>query len=249
MSQGTGFFRKAALLGLGVTAGVSTHAGQAQAQWYGFRHQQYYAPPVVEPDEMTPRELAHAVRSQGFNQPSRPVYHDEVAVVTAVDRGGQRVRLTLDVFSGQIVNLSPLGPVPRVMPRVERHQAEIPRERPDRERPRIVQRAPDQGAAIRGSVPNQDTRARATPENPTIVRRAPLLPPQPGTLDKQGAGAKPDPAKPNQTQAGPSPAVGVGTKAAPRRIDLAPSAAPSATPDTGSKAPATSPALSTTPPI
>jgi len=207
----------------------------AQAQWLGYGPYGRYAPPVVM-EEMSPRELAQVVRAQGFGKPSQPVYHDEVAIVTASTSDGRRVRLTIDAFSGQILGSTLLAPA---------------RPRPQREHPTVVQRVPDQGAAIRRSVPDQDKRVRATPEKPTIVRRQPMLPaPQtsPGVQTLPGAKSTPTeqtPALKEQQSTAPAAGsgntVGSGTKTSPRKIEMVPPAELDSSQKT--------PLQSTTPPI
>jgi hypothetical protein len=209
-----------------IAAGVLTlgSTGIAQAQWFTYR------PPVIM-DELTPREVNQIVYSQGYRQPSRPVYRDDVVIVAALTPSGQRVRLVLDVYSGRIVD-----------------RLSAPQERP-KPREQVVQRAPDQGPTIRRTVPDVSERARATPERPSTIKREPMLPPQPA-LPPQ---ARPSPEKPAQekllpqkpiaaqplapTQP-PQASVGSGTKAAPRRVDMVPpaeldSATPAAKPPVG----------------
>jgi hypothetical protein len=187
----------------------------AQAQWFTYR------PPVIM-DEMTPREVVHSVRRQGFINPSLPQYRDDFVVLTATEPGGRRVRLMMDVYSGRIVERRSLGHR-SVQEQREPSQAQDPR----RQRDQVVQRVPDQGAAIKRSVPESEQRTRATPERPSVIRREPLLPPQanpsqaaPGMLRSPKNQETPVP-----QAAPPQAAVGTGTKTEPRRIDMVPPAA------------------------
>jgi hypothetical protein len=227
MVHGIGMIKKAGLaLGLSMLA-VTSMIGAAQAQWYGYR-QGFFSPPPplpVEPDEMSPHELTHAVRSQGFRRPSRPVYHDEVAVLNAIHPNGQPVRVTLDVYSGQIVNLTPLAqrPVPRSRP-VIRETLQQRDVEPRRPKTRTVERSPEMRPPARRETPsverkegerkNGATPNAATPAQPTIVRRAPMLPPQDTKAPNNGT----------STAAGAGSNVGAGTRAAPRQIEITPPA-------------------------
>jgi hypothetical protein len=180
---------------------VAASAGAAQAQWFAPRT---YYPPVVL-DELTPREIHGRVLRQGYNNPSRPIYRDDVVLVTAVEPSGRRVRLVLDVYTGRIVDRQVVA-----QPR--------PREQ-------VVQRVPDQGTAIRRTVPEPTERSSVTPERPTIIRREPLLPPQ-TTTPTAPRGRIAAPEKP--AEAAPKPpdtaAVGSGTRTIPRRIEMTPPA-------------------------
>jgi hypothetical protein len=188
-------------------AAVLLSAGSAQAQFF-------YRPPVVM-EELTPREAYHAVARYGY-RPAGPVsYQDDVVVVPALAPDGRRFRLVLDVYSGQILNRTALA---AIQPQRELRKREV-RRAPDQPRERVVQRAPDQGPAIRQSVPTPETRTRATPdapratpENPTVIRRQPMLPPQNQPAARQ---PRPDAAP----AAPPEAAVGSGTRQQPRRIE------------------------------
>jgi hypothetical protein len=212
-------------LGLGGAAVLAP--GAAHAQWYGHRAP-IFTPHQLAPidDELSPRELVQAAREQGFNRLSLPVYRDDYAILNAVAPNGQAVRITLDVYSGQIVNLSPLARRQVAKVRPERHQEVLAKKRPQ-----TVERAPD----IRPSTlpptlpparrPNEvEKGGGATPEKPTIVRRAPLLPPQPGNPPVAGK-PRQAPEKPVTSQAPANPgSVGTGTRDVPRKIELAPPA-------------------------
>jgi hypothetical protein len=176
--------------------------GLAQAQWFPSA----YRPPVVM-DELTPREAVSIVIRQGYRSPSRPVYQDDVVLVSAIDPSGRRMRLVLDVYSGRIVDRLAVTP-PRPIPQ--------PREQ-------VVQRVPDQGPVIRRSVPEQTEKTRATPERPTTIRREPMLPPQVSAPSTPRAKIT-APEKPAAAAQPPQAAVGSGTKETPRRIDMLPPA-------------------------
>ncbi len=186
------------LMAAGAVLCVST--GWAQAQWFAPRH---YYPPVVM-DELTPREIHGRIARQGYSQASRPVYRDDVVIVSAVDPSGRRVRLVVDVYSGRIVNSQAL-PTPR------------PREQ-------VVQRVPDQGPTIRRTAPEPTERTTVSPERPTIIRREPLLPPQ-TTTPAPPRGQITQPVRPPAAAPQPPEAtVGTGTRETPRRIEMTPPA-------------------------
>jgi hypothetical protein len=222
MVQGMGMIKKAGLaLGLTMLAATSLPSA-AEAQWYGYR-QGFFPPPPplpVEPDEMSPRELTHAVRSQGFRRPSRPVYYDEVAVLNAIHPDGRPMRVTLDVYSGQIVNLTPLAqrsvaerPISRPRPVIREtlQQRDI---EPRSPKTRTVERSPDMRPPARREPPSTERKTGATPAQPTIVRRAPMLPPQETKAPNSGT----------STAAGAGSNVGAGTRATPRQIEIVPPA-------------------------
>ncbi len=174
----------------------------AQAQWFTYR------PPVIM-DEMTPREVVHSVRRQGFINPSQPQYRDDFVLLTATEPGGRRVRLLLDVYSGRIVESRPLG-----------HRSVQER------REQVVQRVPDQGATIRRAVPDSEQKTRSTPERPSVIRREPMLPPQinPSQAIPRQQIAPRNQVTPVAPVTPPQAAVGSGTKTEPRRIDMVPPA-------------------------
>jgi hypothetical protein len=201
--------RRSAALMLFAMAGIAGASSAAQAQFFGYRS--YYQPPVVL-EELTPREVFRIVRSQGFRDPSRLTYRDDVVLVTAAAPSGRTVRLVLDVYSGRIIDATT---VPQQ--RVE----------PPKQRPQLTQRAPDQGPAIRRTVPDSEQRVREAPEPAPSIKREPPLPrpAQPSQIEKQRSG-------PPQPQAQPPQAggVGSGTRTAPRRIDVVPPVDLDATP-------------------
>ncbi len=200
MLKVTGVAKGSARAALVAGAFLTLSVGVAQAQWFAPRT---FYPPVVL-DELTPREIHGRVQREGYSSPSRPVYRDDVVLVTAVEPSGRRVRLVLDVYTGRIVD----------------RQA-VPQPRP---REQVVQRVPDQGPTIRRTVPEPTERSAVTPERPTIIRREPLLPPQPPSASPpRGRVAVPE--KPAvETPRPPEAAVGSGTRTTPRRIEMTPPA-------------------------
>jgi hypothetical protein len=191
----------------------------AQAQWFTYR------PPVIM-DEMTPREVVHSVRRQGFSNPSQPQYRDDFVLLTATEPGGRRVRLTVDVYSGRIVDSRPLA-----------HRSVQERREPARPREQIVQRVPDQGATIRRNLPDNAQKTRATPERPSVIGREPLLPPQTNPARPRQQQLLKEQESPAARKAPPEATVGSGTRNQPRRIDMVPPAALEDVPKTIAPAP------------
>jgi hypothetical protein len=171
----------------------------AQAQFWG------HSPPVFDfdDDELSPRELSRMALAQGFRLVSRPRYGDEYAVATAQDRSGRTFQVTLDIFSGQVLNARALAAAPRPPTRAERV--------PERPNPRREAAVPPLRSAPRSVEPQKPVQSgpKATPDRPTVIRREPLLPSPPA------ARATP------QTPSATAP-VGSGTQTQPRRIEIVP---------------------------
>ena len=189
-------------------------ASSAEAQFFGFRDDYGYSepysfwgphyrrPPIVL-DELQPSEIIGGLQARGFTRVSRPVYDEDVAIVRALNPNGRPVRLTIDIYSGRII---------------DREVA------PPERRPQVVQRAPGQGPAIRETTPETKTPARVAPEASPEIRRQPVTPrqatpPAPPRNERIVRPEKPAPA------ARP-PEANVGTKQQPRRIEIAPPPAP-----------------------
>ncbi len=211
MTKVSGVLGMSLKAGLAVGALMLASAGTAQAQFFGFRYDYgygepysywgpHYRPPVVL-DELEPREIVTALERRGFSSISRPVYRDDVAFVRAVNPAGRPVRLTIDIFSGRILD--------REIDREER-------------RPQVVQRLPGQGPAIREAVPETRTPARAAPETPPETKREPVVPRQatPPAPPRNERIVRPE----KQAPAAKPPEAAVGTRQQPRRIEIAPPA-------------------------
>jgi hypothetical protein len=206
-------------------AALVMSVGAAQAQFF-------YRPPVVD-EELSPREVHFAIARYGFRPAGQMSYQDDVVIVPALAPDGRRFRLVLDVYSGQMINRTPMA---ALHPNRELRKREA-RRAPEGPQERVVQRAPDQGPAIRQGVPNPETRAkaspdgpRATPDNPTVIRRQPLLPPQNQPVVRQ-----PQPNAVPRTP--PEAGVGSGTRQQPRRIDGIPPPAALDSPRSAPEAP------------
>jgi hypothetical protein len=169
----------------------------------------HFARPSFDDEELSPREIVMAVQEYGFREATKPVIREDVALLAATNREGRRLRLTVDVYSGRILSAEPVPNQP-------------PRER-------LTQRVPDQGAAVRRAVPETRQDVRATPEKPTVVRREPMLPPQPQPQPRQAQPPKatPERLKPAQQAPAQPPAAKAepGARTQPRRIDMTPPAA------------------------
>lgn len=191
-----------------VVVGLMTGAmlAPAQAQFWG------HPPPVFDfdDDELSPRELSRMALAQGFRLVSRPRYSDEYAVATAQDRSGRSFQVTLDIFSGQILNARALAAAPRPPTRVER----VP-ERPNPQREAAAPRTPSVPRAAEPPKPSVSG-PKATPDRPTVIRREPLLP------NPAAPSAKATPGAPTASGPAASGPVGSGTREQPRRIELVP---------------------------
>jgi hypothetical protein len=196
----------------------------ASAQWFG----RSYAPVIIEEDNLRPSEVARIIERMGYRQVARPRLVRDSYLVDATTRGGTRVRLVVDAFTGHVVDsfLAPQQVIPQ--------QVERPRPHPPRER---IVRAPegeDESPARDGrpqvvpSVPRAEP-PRQEPRPPTVVRREPMLPPQ----APPSAAPAPRPPQPPQARPATPPAApaaqppvaqqpGTGTRVQPRRIDGAP---------------------------
>ncbi len=218
MTKVSGALRASLKAGLAAGALILASPGGAEAQFFGFRYDyghaygepySYWAPhyrrPPVVLEEMEPREIVSALEARGFTRVSRPVYREDLAIVRAVNPAGRPVRLTIDIFSGRILD--------REFDRLEQREER---------RPQVTQRAPGQGPAIRDAVPETAPPARAAPEPRPEIRREPVTPrqatpPAPPRNERIVRPEKPAPAaKP--------PEAAVGTKEQPRRIEIAPPA-------------------------
>ncbi len=221
MPTGSGFPMTSWRMALAASVLLLSSAGVAQAQWFGPR---YYQPPVVL-EELTPREVIGRVRSLGYSKPSRVEYRGDVVVVAATDPAGRRVRLVLDAYSGRLVD-----------------RAAVPQPRQN-----AVLRAPDQGAAIRNTVPEQIERTRATPEKPPTIPREPVKPPQ-SAVPALPKTSIVQPEKPVEAPKPPEASVAIGTRDQPRRIDITPPA-PLDAPVQAPRAQSPAPPLSNVPPV
>ncbi len=219
MASRVSSLRTAALQALFVSCSLMLVASPASAQWFAST----YRPPVIM-DELSPREIAQVAARHGFTHVSRPVYGDDFAVVSATDRNGRRARLTIDSFSGRVLRAVQLPGSPE------------PRSPDSRSREQVAQaRTPAVAPAVRQAVPDTATQTRATPDKPTVVRREPMLPPQPLIQNPKAVTAPPLAPKP------PQAAV------QPRRIDMLPPPAELDAPPSAPRGPA--PALAPMVPV
>lgn len=181
----------------------------ASAQFYNhpalFRH----APPAVY--ELNPRQLMAAVSRQGFRPETGPVYDEEIAFLTATDAAGNRSRLAVDTYSGQIVQRRPL--------------------QPRRDQQKLAQRVPGSGAVVATPPSTAERKVSTAPEKVIPVRpdaaKSPVTPPP---LRPKALEAAPKP----PASAKPAEAVAASPKPAPRRIEFP---APAALDGIGDQAP------------
>jgi hypothetical protein len=108
----------AGLFGLGI-AGVASTAG-AQPYYYGGPryYGPQYGPPRYYTDGLPPQQIMRAVRYAGFIPISGPARRGPNYVVVATDRNGTQVRVAVNAYEGEVVNVTPIiamrppGPVP-----------------------------------------------------------------------------------------------------------------------------------------
>lgn len=251
-----------ALMGLVVAGAMAGMAGTAGAQFYydddgydpypaygyGYRYDYGYAPrpPVAvprAPAAVSPYSVNRiAVRNYGLVRIERSIRRDDTYIVDGVTAGGQRQRLILDAYAGDLIRRIPLRGQPVPAPNVARAD---PREERAPPRQRLVPQPPERPAELK---PPAEASAPATisppspaaPPAPEPAQPAEKLPAEasaPATTapPPPAAPPAPEPAKPAET--GPAEA------SAPATVAPSPSAKPAepspgaSNPDTGADKP------------
>ncbi|MBD3848893.1 hypothetical protein IED13_24610, partial [Bosea sp. SSUT16] len=182
MAQRSTASRHIGLMGLAVAGALAGSAGGAAAQFYYYEEPAPYppayvygygygyrsAPRIAEP--VTAYDIRRiAAENYGFVRIDRLYRSEDAYVVDGMRANGQRQRLILDAFAGNLIRRVPLrngqadlGPnIARVDPREEREPP----------RPRLVPKPPQRPAELR---PPAEASAPAT-----IVPPAPAAPPAP----------------------------------------------------------------------
>ncbi len=176
-------------------AALGASATGAQAQWfpsYGYGGPVvYYQPrPIYPPANvyvqpgagLHPVEVASLLsRRHGFSQISRPVRQGPVFVATAIDGGGQRLRVIVDAYTGALLDGQLLGPPPRVA-------------RNPQTRTRVAVARPEAPARVRA--PARD----AAPRQPPVAAVKPIAP-------KPASPLAPAPAQASPASSQPAPAA------------------------------------------
>jgi hypothetical protein len=98
----------AGLFGLGVAGMASTAA--AQPYYYGGPryYGPQYGPPRYYTDGLPPQRIMRAVRYAGFIPISAPARRGPNYVVVATDRNGTQVRVAVNAYEGEVVNVTPI---------------------------------------------------------------------------------------------------------------------------------------------
>src|SRR5262249_47488429 len=100
----------AGLIALGL---CGAGAAQAQPYYYG------YGPSYYD-QALPPYEIMRVVRSTGLLPLSRPMRRGPTYVVVATNRSGGQMRVVVDAFRGDILNVNPLVAMPDEPPRAFR---------------------------------------------------------------------------------------------------------------------------------
>lgn len=170
-----------ALMGLVVAGALAGTMGAAGAQYYyyddgydpypaygyGYRYDYRYAPrpPAAVPHAPAPVSPYTvnriAARNYGLVRIDRSIRRDDTYVVDGVTAGGQRLRLVLDAYAGELIRRIPLrgqaGPAPNVA-RIDPHQEQAA------PRPRLVPQPPERPAELK---PPAEASAPATSAPPS----------------------------------------------------------------------------------
>jgi hypothetical protein len=135
----------------------------------------------VEPDILTPREIAGVVREAGFSRLSRPEYRGDVYVVDATDVDRSRVRLIVDAYNGHILRTIALARPERPRPPrdVPPGVIELPprQQEPRRQEPREAARPPR-------DLPPREVAPERAPRPAPPVAVAPRAPGGAGTIER-----------------------------------------------------------------
>jgi len=211
-----------ALMGLVVAGAMAGMAGAASAQYYyyddgydpypaygygyGYRYDYGYAP---RPPAVVPRAPAAAspysvngiaARRYGLVRIERSIRRDDTYIVDGVTAGGQRQRLILDAYAGELIRRIPLRGQPA--PSVARAD---PREEHAPPRQRLVPQPPERPAEFKGpaeaSAPA--TTAPPSPAAPPAPEPAAPVEKPPAQASAPATAVPPQPAKPAE----PSPGV------------------------------------------
>ncbi|UZF95402.1 hypothetical protein [Bosea sp. NBC_00550] len=249
-----------ALMGLVVAGALAGTAGAAGAQYYyydedpypaygyGYRYDYGYAP---RPPRAVPRAPAAvspytvnriAARNYGLVRIDRSIRRDDTYVVDGITAGGQRQRLVLDAYAGELIRRIPLRgqsvPAPdvaRVDPR-EEHVAPRPRLAPQPpERPAELK--PPAEASAPATVSPPSPAAPPVPEPAKPVERPPAEASAPATVSPPSPAAPPvpEPAKPAEK---PPAEASAPATVAPPPVVRPPQPSPGATnPETGADKP------------
>ncbi|WP_353186189.1 hypothetical protein [Bosea sp. (in: a-proteobacteria)] len=247
--------RRIGLMGLAVAGALAGSAGGAAAQYYyydddyyavpavpyppayGYGYGYRYAPRIAEP--VTAYDIRRiASQTYGFVRIDRLYRSADTYVVDGMRANGQRQRLILDAFAGNLIRRIPLrGAQAGQGPDIARIDPQQEREPP---RPRLVPQPPQRPAEFAppaaASAP-----ATVTPPAPAAPEKAPAPPPAPQPPVEANAPATqeapPSPTTPAAPEKAPSPQAAPQPPveaSAPATQEAPPAAAAPAPPSPGS---------------
>lgn len=209
--------RRIGLMGLAVAGALAGSAGGAAAQYYyydevpvvpyppvyGYGYGYRYAPRIAEP--VTQYDIRRiATETYGFVRIDRLYRTDDTYVVDGMRANGQRQRLILDAFAGNLIRRVPLrssqsgqGPdIARIDPQQEREPPH----------PRLVPRPPQRPAELRppASASAPATVTPPSPAAPQAPEQAPV-PQLPAEASAPATVVPPSPAAPPAPEQAPTP--------------------------------------------
>ncbi len=210
-----------ALMGLVVAGAMAGMAGTASAQYYyyddgyepypaygygyGYRYDYGYAP---RPPAAVPRAPAAvspyavnsiAARRYGLVRIERSIRRDDTYIVDGVTAGGQRQRLILDAYAGELIRRIPLRGQPA--PSVARAD---PREEHAPPRQRLVPQPPERPAEFKGPAEASAPATTAPPSPAAPPAPEPVKPAEtaPAQASAPATAAPPQPARPAEPSPG-----------------------------------------------
>jgi hypothetical protein len=250
-----------ALMGLVVAGAMAGMAGAASAQFYydddgyepypvygyGYRYDYGYAP---RPPAVVPRAPAAvssysvngiAARRYGLIRVERTIRRDDTYIVDGVTQGGQRQRLILDAYAGELIRRIPLRGQPAA-PSVARAD---PREEHAPPRQRLVPQPPERPAELKGpteaSAPATTVlpspAAPPAPEPAAPAEKPPAEASAPATTSPPSPAAPPAPEPVKPAEPGPAEASAPATVAPPQAAKPAEPSLGATNPETGADKP------------
>lgn len=248
-----------ALMSLVVAGAVAGMASTASAQLYyygdgydpypaygyGYRYDYGYAP---RPPATVPRAPAAvspyavngiAARRYGLVRIERSIRRDDIYIVDGVSPNGQRQRLILDAYAGELIRRIPLrgqaAPTPNVARADPREEHALPRQR-------LVPQPPERPAEFKGpaeaSAPATTmTPSPAAPESAKPVEKPPAEASAPATTSPPSPAAPPAPEPVKPAETGPAEASAPAAIVPPQPAKPAEPSPGATNPETGADKP------------
>ncbi|CAM5210758.1 putative protein OS=Bosea thiooxidans OX=53254 GN=SAMN05660750_02448 PE=4 SV=1 [Bosea thiooxidans] len=250
-----------ALMGLVVAGALTGMAGTAGAQYYyyddgydpypayGYRDDYGYAPrpravvPRAAPAPVSPYEINRiAARDYGLVRIERSIRRDDTYAVDGETANGQRLRLILDAYAGDLIRRVPLRGRTAAAPHVARAE---PRQDQTAPRPRLVPQPPERPAELK---PPAQASAPATaappspatppaPEPAAPAEKAPVEASAPATASPPAPAAPPAPEPAKPAEQPPLEASAPATASPPPAAKPAEPSPGPANPETGADKP------------